>query len=142
MMNKSLMVISILFLMFGITYSGNLLLNEVKDHTDENKQAERIMDSTEEVKGVVKNKEDKSYMKREGSFLFIGGGETKVDNYLADIKMNDNIKTIKLSEDQYISLNKGNKVDLVIDKENHEIEYDLSDIEDKRMYEKQKELNH
>lgn len=141
-MNKSLMVISILFLMFGITYSGNLLLNEVKDHTDENKQAERIMDSTEEVKGVVKNKEDKSYMKREGSFLFIGGGETKVDNYLADIKMNDNIKTIKLSEDQYISLNKGNKVDLVIDKENHEIEYDLSDIEDKRMYEKQKELNH
>ncbi|MDW4404359.1 hypothetical protein QI045_12640 [Staphylococcus saprophyticus] len=60
------------------------------------------------------------------------GGETKVDNYLADIKMNNNIKTTKLNEDQYINLNKGNKVDLVIDKENQEIEYDLSDIEDKK----------
>lgn len=70
------------------------------------------------------------------------GGETKVDNYLADIKMNNNIKTTKLSEDQYINLNKGNKVDLVIDKENQEIEYDLSDIEDKKCIKKQKELNY
>ncbi|MGI2256820.1 hypothetical protein [Staphylococcus cohnii] len=45
-----------------------------------------------------------------------------MDNYLADIKMNNNIKTTKLNEDQYINLNKGNKVDLVIDKENQEIE--------------------
>lgn len=142
MMNKSLIVVGMLVCMYVIFNLGFRSLNELSDLTDENKQAERIMDSTEEVKGVVKNKEDKSYMKREGSFLFIGGGETKVDNYLADIKMNDNITTIKLSEDQYINLNKGNKVDLVIDKENHEIEYDLTDIEDKKMYEKQKELNH
>ncbi|RIL88134.1 hypothetical protein BUY32_11840 [Staphylococcus cohnii] len=141
-MNKSLIVVGMLVCMYVIFNLGFRSLNELSDLTDENKQAERIMDSTEEVKGVVKNKEDKSYMKREGSFLFIGGGETKVDNYLADIKMNDNITTIKLSEDQYINLNKGNKVDLVIDKENHEIEYDLTDIEDKKMYEKQKELNH
>lgn len=142
MMNKLLIVVGMLICMYVIFNLGFRSLNELSDLTDENKQAERIMDSTEEVKGVVKNKEDKSYMKRVGSFLFIGGGETKVDNYLVDIKMNDNIKTIKLSEDQYIKLNKGDKVDLVIDKENHEIEYDLSDIEDKKMYEKQKELNH
>lgn len=82
MMNKSLIVVGMLVCMYVIFNLGFRSLNELSDLTDENKQAERIMDSTEEVKGVVKNKEDKSYMKREGSFLFIGGGETKVDNVI------------------------------------------------------------
>ncbi|MEB7678009.1 hypothetical protein NGB25_12950 [Staphylococcus saprophyticus] len=107
--------------------------------TDEKNMAESRLYNTEHIKGEVVEKQDKSYVKKEGYALFFGGGERKVEDYQVKLKYDkDKYKTIKIDEQQYLNVNKSDIMNIVIDTEDNTIKYNLKDKEDKEIYEDSK----
>ena len=56
-------------------------IDKDKPNKEQKKVAEWRLANTQEIQGTVVSKSDKSYIKKEGSVLFVGGGEKKVENY-------------------------------------------------------------
>ncbi|QDW90442.1 hypothetical protein DWB98_13420 (plasmid) [Staphylococcus xylosus] len=112
-----------------------------KPNKEQKQVAEWRLANTQEIQGTVVSKSDKSYIKKEGSVLFIGGGEKKVENYEMKIQYEKNkFKTIKVKEKQYLNYNEEDNIGIVIDKSNNEVKYDLQDEFDREEYKKYKQL--
>ncbi|WP_432721599.1 hypothetical protein [Staphylococcus shinii] len=112
-----------------------------KPNKEQKQVAEWRLANTQEIQGIVVSKSDKSYIKKEGSVLFIGGGEKKVENYEMKIQYEKNkFKTIKVKEKQYLNYNEEDDIGIVIDKSNNEVKYDLQDEFDREEYKKCKQL--
>ncbi|WP_436941651.1 MULTISPECIES: hypothetical protein [Staphylococcus] len=112
-----------------------------KPNKEQKQVAEWRLANTQEIQGTVVSKSDKSYIKKEGSVLFIGGGEKKVENYEMKIQYEKNkFKTIKVKEKQYLNYNEEDDIGIVIDKSNNEVKYDLQDEFDREEYKKCKQL--
>lgn len=112
-----------------------------KPNKEQKQVAEWKIANTQEIQGTVVSKSDKSYIKKEGFVLFIGGGEKKVENYEMKIQYEKNkFKTIKVKEKQYLNYNEEDDIGIVIDKSNNEVKYDLQDEFDREEYEKCKQL--
>lgn len=134
---------SVTIMMVMITSILSTLESTDKDKPNkEQKQvAEWRLANTQEIQGTVVSKSDKSYIKKEGSVLFIGGGEKKVENYEMKIQYEKNkFKTIKVKEKQYLNYNEEDDIGIVIDKSNNEVKYDLQDEFDREEYKKCKQL--
>lgn len=135
---------SLIFLLIGACLFfaiASYIHTSLEELTDENRHAKSALESTEEVKGIVIEKDDKSYMKKEDSFLFVGGGERKIEDYQLKVKyQTDKFKTIKVEEKNYLNYNKSDDIDIVIDTNSNEIKYNLQDKEDKKIYEEYKRL--
>ncbi|MGW7813709.1 hypothetical protein ACWEUB_12865 [Staphylococcus xylosus] len=116
-------------------------IDKDKPNKEQKQVAEWRLANTQEVQGTVVSISDKSYIKKEGSVLFVGGGEKKVENYEMKIQYEKNkFKTIKIKEKQYLNYNKEDDIGIVIDKSNNEVKYDLQDEYDKEEYEKCKKI--
>ncbi|WP_440862459.1 hypothetical protein [Staphylococcus shinii] len=112
-----------------------------KPNKEQKQVAEWRLANTQEIQGTVVSKSDKSYIKKEDSVLFIGGGEKKVENYEMKIQYEKNkFKTIKVKEKQYLNYNEEDDIGIVIDKSNNEVKYDLQDEFDREEYKKCKQL--
>lgn len=132
----------VLTILFGMTLFC-LLVYQASDSllklTDEKNMAESRLYNTEHIKGEVVEKQDKSYIKKEGYALLFGGGERKVEDYQVKLKYDkDKYKTIKIDEQQYLNVNKSDIMNIVIDTEDNTIKYNLMDKEDKEIYEDSK----
>lgn len=115
--------------------------DEDKPNKEQKQVAEWKLANTQEIQGTVVSKSDKSYIKKEGSVLFIGGGEKKVEKYEMKIQYGKNkFKTIKVKEIQYLNYNEEDDIGIVIDKSNNEVKYDLQDEFDREEYKKCKQL--
>lgn len=129
------MVLSLTFVIittFGFRNIANFL-------NDKENMAELHLMNTEHIKGEVVEKKDKSYIKKEGSVLFIGGGEKKVEDYEVKVRYDKTqYKTIKVTENQYLDINKADQLNIVIDSEDHSIKYDLDDDVERERYESYK----
>lgn len=109
--------------------------------TDEKNMAESRLYNTEHIKGEVVEKQDKSYVKKEGYALLFGGGERKVEDYQVKINYDKGkYKTIKIDEQQYLNVNKSDIMNIVIDNEDNTVKYNLKDKEDKKIYEDSKKV--
>lgn len=116
-------------------------IDKDKPNKEQKQVAEWRLANTQEIQGTVVSKSDKSYIKKEGSVLFIGGGEKKVENYEMKIQYEKNkFKTIKVKEKQYLNYNEEDDIGIVIDKSNNEVKYDLQDKFDREEYKKCKQL--
>ncbi|MDG0844461.1 hypothetical protein M4L39_13665 [Staphylococcus equorum] len=112
-----------------------------KPNEEQIKVAEWRLANTQEIQGIVVSKNDKSYIKKEDTILFMGGGERKVENYQLKIQYGDhNFKTIKVKEKDYLNNNKNDNINIVINEGNNEIKYNLQDQNDKEVYTKYKRL--
>lgn len=133
------MVLSLTFVIVTTLGARNLsdFLNDKKT------VAEINLMNTEHIQGEVIEKKDKSYIKKEGSVLLIGGGERKVEDYEIKVKYDKTrYKTIKLKENEYLDINESDKLNIIIDSEDHSIKYNLDDNNDREKYESyKKELN-
>lgn len=129
-----------ILLISAITSSVLNTLDNRKSKTpneEQRKVAEWRLADTEEVKGTIVSKNDESYIKKEDSILLMGGGERKVENYQLKIQYGDhNFKTIKVEEKDYLNYNESDDVDMIIDKNNNKMKYNLQDKDDKKTYEK------
>ncbi|RIM90981.1 hypothetical protein BU104_12680 [Staphylococcus xylosus] len=140
----------ILSLLFSITIMSVMTtsilstlesIDKDKPNKEQKQVAEWRLANTQEVQGTVVSISDKAYIKKEGSVLFVGGGEKKVENYEMKIQYEKNkFKTIKIKEKQYLNYNKEDDIGIVIDKSNNEVKYDLQDKYDKEEYEKCKKI--
>lgn len=140
-------ILSILFSVTIMIVMITSILNtlESTDKDKPNKEQKQVAEwkiaNTQEIQGTVVSKSDKSYIKKEGSVLFIGGGEKKVENYEMKIQYEKNkFKTIKVKEKQYLNYNEEDDIGIVFDKSNNEVKYDLQDEFDREEYEKCKQL--
>ncbi|MBM6639467.1 hypothetical protein [Staphylococcus xylosus] len=138
---------SLLFSMIIMTIIVTSMLNTLdgekknKPSAEQRTVAEWKLANTQEIQGTVHSKSDKSYIKKEDSVLFIGGGEKKVENYEMKIQYEKNkFKTIKVKEKQYLNYNEEDDIGIVIDKSNNEVKYDLQDEFDREEYKKCKQL--
>lgn len=124
----------ILMVMFTL-----LLLRINNFVSDKENMAELHLMNTEHIQGEVVEKKDKSYIKKDGSVLFIGGGEKKVEDYEVKIKFGkEQYKTIKAKENEYLDINKSDKLNVVIDSNDNSIKYNLDDKYDREIYESYK----
>lgn len=124
----------ILMVMFTL-----LLLRINNFVSDKENMAELNLMNTEHIQGEVVEKKDKSYIKKDGSVLFIGGGEKKVEDYEVKIKFGkEQYKTIKAKENEYLDINKSDKLNVVIDSNDNSIKYNLDDKYDREIYESYK----
>lgn len=140
----------ILSFLFSVTIMSVMITSilstlESTDKDKPNKEQKQVAEwrlaNTQEIQGTVVSKSDKSYIKKEGSVLFIGGGEKKVENYEMKIQYEKNkFKTIKVKEKQYLNYNEEDDIGIVIDKSNNEVKYDLQDEFDREEYKKCKQL--
>lgn len=140
-------ILSILFSITIISVMTTSMLSALEsiDKDKPNKEQKQVAEwrlaNTQEIQGTVVSKSDKSYIKKEGSVLFIGGGEKKVENYEMKIQYEKNkFKTIKVKEKQYLNYNEEDDIGIVIDKSNNEVKYDLQDEFDREEYKKCKQL--
>lgn len=132
-------LVLILLSVFIILSFSKYMINCLIEETDEKNMAENSLKNTEHIKGEVTEKTDKSYMKKEGYVLFSGGGERKIEDYQIKIRYgNEQYKTIKLKENEYLDINKSDKLNIVIDSEDHSIKYNLDDDNDRKEYERYK----
>ena len=136
-------LLSCLFSILLITAITSSVLNTLDNRKSKTPNEEQIkvaewrLADTEEVKGTIVSKNDESYIKKEDSILFMGGGERKVENYQLKIQYGDhNFKTIKVEEKDYLNYNESDDVDMIIDKNNNKMKYTLQDKDDKKTYEK------
>lgn len=136
-------LLSCLFSILLITAITSSVLNTLDNRKSKTPNEEQIkvaewrLADTEEVKGTIVSKNDESYIKKEDSILFMGGGERKVENYQLKIQYGDhNFKTIKVEEKDYLNYNESDDVDMIIDKNNNKMKYNLQDKDDKKTYEK------
>lgn len=140
-------LLSCLFSILLITAITSSVLNTLDNRKSKTPNEEQIkvaewrLANTQEIQGTIVSKSDKSYIKKEDSVLFMGGGERKVENYQLKIQYGDhNFKTIKVEEKDYLNSNNNDNISIVIDKGNNEIKYNLQDKEDKKIYEECKRL--
>ncbi|WP_440868064.1 hypothetical protein [Staphylococcus shinii] len=133
--------VTIMIVMITSILSTLESIDKDKPNKEQKQVAEWRLANTQEIQGTVVSKSDKSYIKKEGSVLFIGGGEKKVENYEMKIQYEkDKFKTIKIKEKQYLNYNEEDDIGIVIDKSNNEVKYDLQDEFDREEYEKCKQL--
>lgn len=119
-----------------VVHQANVIISKA---TDEKHIAESNLKNTEHIQGEVIEKNDKSYMKKEGYALLSGGGEKKVEDYQVKINYDKGkYKTIKIDEQQYLNVNKSDIMNIVIDNEDNTVKYNLKDKEDKKIYEDSK----
>lgn len=132
-MKKLILTLLSLFIVISLTKH---MIDYLVEETDEKNMAENSLKNTEHIKGEVIEKKDKSYMKKEGYALFMGGGERKIEDYQIKLKYDkEKYKTIKIDENDYLNVNKEDVMNIVVDNENNTIKYDLKEKEDKKTYE-------
>lgn len=139
---KKVLTIYVVLLFSVIIFSvfSSSLLESLSDTLDEDKQAEKTIETTTEIKGKIIESENKSYKKEKPSILFIGGGEQIVENYVVKLQEKDgSVISLNINDkDEFLKFNKGNKVHLVIDNQSNKVIFNLNNHEEKEYYSKLK----